>query len=360
VSHSTNHLLSLIRPDIQAMNAYKVSDATGMIKLDAMENPFGWPDQMKSDWLELMANVDINRYPDPSASELVNKLRTTFGISDKSGVVLGNGSDELIQLILMSLKSGSSVLVPDPTFVMYKQISTSLGLVCEGVPLQTDFSLNMPMMIKAIKELKPAVIFLAYPNNPTANLFDETDIMQIIEVSDGLVVVDEAYQPFAGKTFLQKLSDNYPQLLVMRTVSKLGLAGLRLGYLVGNKEILNQFEKVRLPYNINVFTQITAAFAFDHIEELDKQAELICQQRDFLNKELSNLAGLVVYSSKANFILFSLVNKKAEQVFKELKKQAILIKLMGNAPGLPEQCLRVTVGTKEQNMQFISALKVII
>ena len=360
MSNSINQLLSLIRPDIQAMNAYKVADATGMVKLDAMENPYGWPEQMKSEWLDLMANVDINRYPDPSASELVKKLRATFDIADMAGVVLGNGSDELIQLILMSLKPGSSVLVPDPTFVMYKQISTSLGLVCEGVPLHKDFSLNIPEMLKAIKELDPAVIFLAYPNNPTANLFDEADIMQIIEASDGLVVIDEAYQPFAGKTFLQKLSVNHPQLLVMRTVSKLGLAGLRLGYLVGDKTILEQFEKVRLPYNINVFTQITAAFAFDHIDELDKQAELICQQREFLNDELSKLAGLLVYPSNANFILFSLLNETAEHVFNELKKRAILIKLMGSAQGLPEQCLRVTVGTKEQNVQFISALKAII
>ena len=357
MTSSTNQLLSLIRSDIQAMKAYKVADATGMVKLDAMENPFGWPEQMKSDWLELMANVDINRYPDPSASELVKKLRKTFGIGENAGVVLGNGSDELIQLVLMSLKLGSSVLVPDPSFVMYKQISTSLGLRCEGVPLNHDFSLNIPAMLSAIKELDPAVVFLAYPNNPTANLFDEADIMQIVEASNGLIVIDEAYQPFAGKTFLQKLSAKYPQLLVMRTVSKLGLAGLRLGYLVGDKSILEQFEKIRLPYNINVFTQITAGFAFDHIDELDKQAKLICQQRELLNDELANFPGIVVYPSSANFILFSLLDKRAEQVFEGLKKEAILIKLMGAAQGLPAQCLRVTVGTKEQNIQFINALK---
>jgi len=356
VSSQINKLLTWIRPDIQQMQAYKVADATGLIKLDAMENPYPWPKQMTADWLKKMANVDINRYPDPAAAELVDKLRSTFNVGVEQSVVLGNGSDELIQLILMSLNPGSLVLVPTPSFVMYKQISTSLGLSCDSIALNSDFSLNLPLMLEAIKERNPAVIFLAYPNNPTANLFDEGDIMAIVKATKGLVVIDEAYQPFAGKTFLQTLSKNYPQLMVMRTVSKLGLAGLRLGYLVGDGELLEQFEKVRLPYNINAFTQLTAAFAFDYIDELDKQAQLICAQREWLLRKLGTLSRLVVYPSDANFILFSLTQSKAVAVFDALKSDGVLIKLMGQAEGLPKECLRVTVGTPEQNTKFMTAL----
>lgn len=353
-------LLSRIRPDILQMQAYKVADAAGLIKLDAMENPYSWPEQMKADWLKQMADVDINRYPDPSAAELVKKLRSTFNVAAEQGVVLGNGSDELIQLILMSLMPDSLILVPSPSFVMYKQIATALGLSCDCIPLNNDFSLDMPLMLEAIEKQNPAVIFLAYPNNPTANLFDAEDIMAIVKVSKGLVIIDEAYQPFASKTFLPALGEDYPQLIVMRTVSKLGLAGLRLGYLVGDAGIMEQFEKVRLPYNINVFTQITAAFAFDHIDELDKQAKLICEQREWLLHKLDEFDTLVVYPSDANFILFSLVQSKAAIVFEGLKTHGVLIKQMVQAQGLPNECLRVTVGTPEQNTKFITALADII
>ncbi|PCI18974.1 MAG: histidinol-phosphate transaminase [Piscirickettsiaceae bacterium] len=349
-------LQQLIRPDVQRMEAYKVANASGLVKLDAMENPYPWPKQMKTEWLKLMAEADINRYPDPSSALLIKKLRKTFDIGDDQAVLLGNGSDELIQLVLMALNPSSCVLVPTPSFVMYQQISTSLGLPCECVPLNADFSLNMPMMLEAIKKHDPAVIFLAYPNNPTANLFDENDIIKIVEACNGLIIIDEAYQPFAGKTFLQKLTKNMPQLLVMRTVSKLGLAGLRLGYLVGDKALLEQFEKIRLPYNINVLTQLTATFAFDHIKELDKQAESICKQRESLLRALGDVENITVFPSQANFILFSLLDKSAKNVFSKLKKAGILIKLMGNVEGLPTECLRVTVGTQEQNKQFLNAL----
>ncbi|MEO1963015.1 MAG: histidinol-phosphate transaminase, partial [Cycloclasticus sp.] len=341
-------LQDLIRPEIKGMAAYYVPESAGLVKLDAMENPFSWPEEMKQEWLGLLSKAEPNRYPDPAAKELVEGLRDCFDIDSSLGVILGNGSDELIQLIVMAMKNGSCVMAPMPSFVMYQHIARSLGVKFVGVPLSEDFSLDMPAMLEAINAHNPAVIFLAYPNNPTANLFDDDDVESIIDTTDGIVVIDEAYQPFAMKTYMAK-AQQFENVLIMRTVSKLGLAGLRLGFLVGHNSLTSQLEKIRLPYNINVFTQLTANFAFKHIDVLNAQAVLICEQREALLKKLSTFAGVLVFPSKANFILFSLLADSAERVFNELKDAGILIKKMGAVQGLPTECLRVTVGSHEEN-----------
>jgi len=349
----------LIRPEIKQMNAYHVPEATGMVKLDAMENPFPWPDDMKKQWLELMSTVEPNRYPDPAAKELIQELRQCFSVDDELGLILGNGSDELIQLIIMAMKKDVCVMAPTPSFVMYQHIAKSMGVDFVGVPLSGDFTLDMPAMLASIKKHNPAVIFLAYPNNPTANLFDNADLLAIIEASQGIVVIDEAYQPFAGKSYLSQVK-RFDRVLVMRTVSKLGLAGLRLGFLVGSEEILCQLEKIRLPYNINSLTQLTAHFAFKHIDIFNAQAAMICDQREGLLRSLTEMDNIQVFPSKANFILFALLDDSAERVFDALKLKGMLIKKMGVVLGLPQNCLRVTVGTAEENELFCEHLKTIL
>lgn len=349
----------LIRPEIKEMAAYHVPEATGLVKLDAMENPFPWPEEMKQEWLSLMGPVELNRYPDPSAKALVSDLRACFNVDADAAVVLGNGSDELIQLILMALKEGSSVMAPTPSFVMYEHISKSLGLPFVGVPLADNFDLDVQIMLSAIKEHNPAVIFLAYPNNPTANLFTEAHLLDICRAANGLVVIDEAYQPFAHKTYINRIKE-FDNVIVMRTVSKLGLAGIRLGFMVGESGLMNQFEKIRLPYNINVLTQLTASFAFKHIDVLDAQAALICEQRAQMLESLSALCGVQVFPSNANFILFSLLSDSSERVFEAFKESGVLIKKMGEMPGLPVNSLRVTVGSTQQNTLFIEQLSSIL
>ncbi len=341
------------------MQAYQVPESKGMVKLDAMENPYSWPPALKEEWLTLMSSAEPNRYPDPNARELTHSMRRCFNISDDMGLVLGNGSDELIQLILMGMQPGACIVAPMPSFVMYQHIAKALGLTFIGVPLSTDFSLDMPAMLKVIKEHDPAVVFLAYPNNPTANLFSERHVHEVLEASNGIVVVDEAYHPFAKKTFLPHVVD-YAQLIVMRTVSKLGLAALRLGFIVGQKKLMEQFEKIRLPYNINSLTQLTATFAFKHIHVFDQQAEQICRQRECMLAQLSTIEAIDVFPSQANFILFALKDKDAGEVFSSLKLQGILIKNMGAMPGLPTNCLRVTVGTEVENAEFIKQLSSIL
>jgi len=238
--------LQLIRPEIKALSAYHVPDANDYIKLDAMENPYSLPEKLIKQWLSVLADAPLNRYPDPGAKQLRNKIRDYRAVPADCELMLGNGSDELIQIIAMSVAlPGHKIMAPDPGFVMYKMISTFVGMDYIGVPLKEDFSLDMPAMLEAIQTQQPAVIFLAYPNNPTGNLFDEADIVEILNAAQGLVVIDEAYHPFACTSFMNRLTD-FDNLLVMRTVSKMGLAGLRLGVLAGSKTLLNEFDKVRL------------------------------------------------------------------------------------------------------------------
>lgn len=347
----------LIRPQIKALSAYHVADAGKMIKLDAMENPYHLPEKLIAAWLQKISQAELNRYPDPQAAVLRDKLRTYMQVPDGQALILGNGSDELIQMMAMAVaQPGRTILAPEPGFVMYKMIATFVGMDYVGVPLREDFSLDLPAMLAAIKQHQPALIFLAFPNNPTANLFDETAMLEIIRASKGLVVVDEAYHPFAGETFMSRLGQ-FENLLVMRTVSKMGLAGLRLGLLAGAPKWINEFDKVRLPYNINVLTQTSAVFALEHAEVFESQAAAIREQRSWLLDELNKIPDLQVYPSRANFILLRLKKADANKVFELLKQQGVLIKNLNPAGGALKQCLRVTVGTPDENQTFVAVLK---
>ena len=345
------------RPEVLALSAYKVADAKDFIKLDAMENPYPWPEAIQQEWLTALRSCQINRYPDPEASSLAQALRVSNQLPDEAGILLGNGSDEIIQILLMALNPAACVLAPEPSFVMYRQVARSLGLAYHGVPLNADdFGLDTAAMLAAIEQHNPALIFLAYPNNPTGNLFNAEDIKAIIQACNGLVVVDEAYAPFADASFISCLHQ-YPNLLVMRTVSKLGLAGLRLGFLTGHPQILEQLNKIRLPYNINTLTQATASFALNHSDFLLQQTASICQQRQRVLDALTASDELTVYPSSANFILFRTHNISADQVFASLKQQGVLIKNLSPQKGLLDNCLRVTIGTPEENTAFLTALE---
>lgn len=352
---------TLVRSEILNMTAYPVQDASGFIKLDAMENPYSIPDDLIDAWLACLRDCSLNRYPDPSASSLRAAIRRCNAIPDVADILFGNGSDELIQIILMTIASPDAVVVaPEPSFVMYRQIAKSLGLRFEGVTLKADgFGLDLDAMLTAIEQYRPAVVFLAYPNNPTGNLFDRRVIETVLCAAPGLVVLDEAYAPFAGATFMVDLPD-YDNLLVMRTVSKLGLAGLRLGFLAGQAAWIDQFDKIRLPYNINILTQVSAEFAVNHYSVFERQTQLICGERDRMFAALSNLDGITVYPTRANFVLFKLLHHDANTVFAALKESRVLIKNMDPAAGLLENCLRVTIGKVQENDSFLTVLKTIL
>lgn len=347
-------ITSLIRPEVRELKAYHVPDASGFIKLDAMENPYTWPEALKQEWLKLLHDVSINRYPDPAAQVLRAQLKDSLNVPKGMEVLLGNGSDELIQLILMGVaQPGTVVLAPQPTFVMYQMIATFVGMQFVGVPLAKDFVLDLEAMRTAIKKHRPAAVFLAYPNNPTGNLFDAQAIEVLLRESPGLVVVDEAYHAFAQQSFMDRLG-KYDNLLVMRTLSKQGLAGLRLGILAGDPDWLVEFDKLRLPYNINSLTQASAAFALQHKDVLDDQAARLRLERERLFKGLGALSDVQVWPSAANFILFRVTTTPAPTVFEGLRQRGVLIK---NLDGMIPGCLRVTVGTTQENDAFLAALR---
>ncbi len=346
-----------IRPAINALKAYAVQDATGYIKLDAMENPYPWPTHLNEAWIDILNAVALNRYPDPQAEVLQAALIEAFDIPADMQLILGNGSDEIIQMIALTLAGeGRTVLSVEPGFAMYRIIATCCGLDYCGVPLQPDdFSLDMPAMLQAIQERQPAVIYLAYPNNPTGNLFADEDIQQIIQTAPGLVVIDEAYAPFTDTSYMSQLG-RYDNLAVMRTVSKMGLAGLRLGLLAGPADWLEGFNKVRLPYNINSLTQASATFALQHKAVFDAQAIQICTERERLLQAFTNMPGITAYPSQANFILIRTPPGQATSWFDGLKQQGILIKNMQGAHPLLQDCLRPTVGTPAENTALLQAL----
>jgi histidinol-phosphate aminotransferase len=322
-----------------------------------MENPYGWPDALREAWLARLRSAPLNRYPDPQAAPLKARLRQALAIPAAADVILGNGSDELIQLVILALAApGRTVLAPEPSFVMYRLIAAFAGMDYVGVPLRADdFSLDLPAVLAALERRRPAVVFLAYPNNPTGNRFAAAEVRRIIAAAPGLVVVDEAYFSFAEHSFLDSVLA-HDNLLVMRTVSKMGLAGLRLGLLVGAPDWIAELEKLRLPYNINVLTQLSTEFALEHAALLSEQARRIRQDRAALEAALNALPGITAYPSEANFILFRTPPGAARRVHTALRDAGVLIKDLSGAHALLSDCLRVTVGTPEENQVFLTAL----
>jgi histidinol-phosphate aminotransferase len=296
----------------------------------------------------------LNRYPDPAAPALKARLRGAFGVPDGVELLLGNGSDELIQTLALAVcKPGAAILGIEPSFVMFRMIATFAGASYVGVDLRDDFSLDIETLLGAVERHRPSLVFMAYPNNPTGNLFDAGMIERVIDASPGLVVIDEAYHGFAGRSFLPELS-RHPNLLVMRTLSKLGLAGLRLGVLMGAERWIRQLDKVRLPYNVSTLTQLIAAVVLEYGSVLTEQAAAIKLERGRLLRELNRVPGVVAYPSDANFILFRV--SQAERVFDGLKRRGVLIKSLHGSHRLLAHCLRVTVGTPDENTAFLTAL----
>jgi histidinol-phosphate aminotransferase len=345
----------LVREEVLAMSAYHVAGAAGMVKLAAMENPYALPAELRREIGELAADAAINRYPNPQAPELKARLRRTMGIADDFDILIGNGSDEIIQILVQALaRPGAVLLAPEPTFVMYRVNALLNRMRYVGVPLAADFSLDCARMLAAIEEHQPALVFIAYPNNPTGNLYPEADVLRILQAAPGLVVLDEAYHAFARKSFMPRLAE-FPNLVVMRTLSKIGMAGLRLGYAAGAPAWMREFDKVRSPYNVNVLTQLLAERLLAHVGVLEAQATALCAERGRLKDGLEQLAGVEVFASAANFLLVRVPD--AGKVFEGMRARGVLVKSLHGGHSLLAQCLRVTVGTQQESAQCLAALR---
>ena len=347
-----------IRQDVKSMHAYAIQPSAGFIKLDAMENPFRLTPELQRELGERLARVAINRYPVQCIADVVARLSTFVDLPAGCKLILGNGSDELIDILSVACnRPGATLLAPLPGFVMYEMSARLRGLQFVGVPLTADFALDEAAMLAAIERHRPALTYIAYPNNPTANLFDDAVIDRIVAAvgrQNGLVVFDEAYQPFSSRSRLPTLARN-EHVLVMRTLSKFGLAGVRLGYLCGAAALIDEVDKVRPPYNVSVLNAEATLFALDHADEYARQAALLRSERERLQQALRALPGVQPFPSEANMVLVRVPD--AQRAFDGMKSRGVLVKHIAGLHPLLAHCLRLTVGTPAENDAMIKALE---
>jgi len=338
-----------VRPNILSLSAYETKEIPCKIKLDANESPYDFKEALK-----VIKSVKTNRYPDPEAKDFKKLVSKQLGVRTEN-ILQGNGSDELIYYLITTF--GGPVLYPIPTFSMYGIIAQAIGEMKIEVPLDEEFDIDITRILKTAKKEKPKLIFLSSPNNPTGNCFSSERILKIIESTSSLsiVVVDEAYQPFASDKGFMPLLKDFKNLVIMRTLSKIGLAGLRMGFLIADEKIINELNKVRLPFNINSLSQAVAVEALNNKKALKSYIKSIISERERLYNGLTEIRGIKVYPSEANFILFKV--KEPDKLYRGLLKKGILVR---NMKGVVDGCLRVTVGTPEENKGFLNALKKVI
>ncbi len=358
-----------IRQDVQSMHAYAIQDSVGMVKLDAMENPHRLPADLQEALGKRLGALAFNRYPDGRVNDLRHALAAYAQMPEGFDIMLGNGSDELISLLSMACDVAADpvtgkkpiVLAPLPGFVMYAMSATLQGLDFVGVPLTADFELDTPAMLAAIAEHQPAIVYLAYPNNPTANLWNADSMARVIDAAaavGSLVVLDEAYQPFSSRTYLDTIRaepTKHSHVLLMRTMSKFGLAGVRIGYMVGPKALIAQIDKVRPPYNISVLNYECALLALEHADVFAQQASALRAERTRLLAALRAMPNVKAWDSDANMILVRLPD--AQKTFDGLKARGVLVKNVSKMHPLLAQCLRLTVGTADENTRLLAALQ---
>jgi histidinol-phosphate aminotransferase len=359
MSSLQQRLQATIRQDVQSMHGYAIQPSAGLVKLDAMENPFRLPDALQRELGERLGRAAINRYPVGCVHEVVAALSRFVQVPQGCSLMLGNGSDELITMLSMAVAvPGACVLAPLPGFVMYEMSARLQGVKFVGLPLTPEFELDEQAMLAAIETHRPAITYIAYPNNPTANLWNDATIDRIVAAvgrqGSGLVVFDEAYQPFSSRTWLQRMAQ-HEHVLVMRTLSKFGLAGVRLGYLVGARALIDEIEKVRPPYNVSVLNAEATLFAIEHADEFARQAAVLRAERERLQAALKQMPGARPFPSEANMILVRVPD--ARRTFEGMKERGVLVKNVSALHPLLANCLRLTVGTPDENTLMIDALK---
>jgi len=346
---------AVVRPEIRALTAYAVAKADNLVKLDANESPFPLPGALRAKIAAAIADVAFNRYPDGGAEGVAAALRTLLALPGGLGLILGNGSDELIQIIALALaRPGAVVLAPEPTFVMYRISALYAGMRFVGVPLTAGFALDADAMVAAIERERPALVFLASPNNPTGNAFAASDIERVLRAAPGLVVVDEAYGAYTDESFLPRVRD-CANLLVLRTLSKIGMAALRLGYAVAAPEWIAELNKVRQPYNLNALSQAAASVLLAEGALLAQHAATIKAERARLCDALSGLPNTTVYATQANFVLMRVPD--APRWCGGLRAAGILVKNLHDSHPALAHCLRITIGTPAENDALLAALK---
>lgn len=334
----------LVKKEVAGLRAYNAKEIPCRIKLDANESPYGFADAVKR-----ITGIRTNRYPDPEAKALRQLLAKDLRVGP-GNILFGNGSDELIYYLITTF--GGPVSYPVPTFSMYGIIGQALGEEKVEVPLDKEFDLDTNTFLAAVRKKKPKLVFLSSPNNPTGNCFSTDRILKILEASKGIVVVDEAYQPFSSETGMLPLLKDYRNLVIMRTLSKIGLAALRLGFMIADPGIIGEVNKVRLPFNLNSFSQAVASAALKRKREFRASIKTIVSERGRLLEGLERIEGVTPFPSEANFILLRVADP--DRVYASFLREGILVRNLNDAV---KGCLRVTVGTPKENASFMKALK---
>ena len=351
---TADRIAAVIRQDVKSMHAYAIQDSTGLVKLDAMENPFRLPEALQRALGERLGRVAINRYPVACVGQVISALSSHIRLPAGCKLMLGNGSDELISLLAMACDlPGATILAPLPGFVMYAMSAQLQGLKFVGVDLTPEFELDERAMLDAIALHQPAIVYLAYPNNPSANLWDDATIEKIVQAAPGLVVIDEAYQPFASRSYLDRVT-RHEHVLLMRTLSKFGLAGVRIGYMMGPELLVAQIDKVRPPYNVSVLNAEAALFALEHEDMFVAQATELKRERGRIQKALKEM-GVQSWPSDANMVLVRVTDPVRS--FEGMRSRKVLVKNVSKMHPLLAGCLRLTVGTADENTQMLSALQ---
>ena len=351
------NLLDLICEKVKNLKAYQVETVEEGIKLHANENPYPPSPELKSLILAHLENLDLNRYPDPDCKNLKEAISNRLGVSTDQ-LVIGNGSDELIQhLMQVFCDDGDTVAFPEPTFAMYSILAKGMGLNAQTFELDNKWDFEAKSIMEKLTSSHARIVFISYPNNPTGNCFSRTEIQKLIENFEGVVVLDEAYYDFSGHTFINQMND-HNNLVILRSLSKIGLAGLRVGYGIFPRVLVDAINKIRLPYNSNSVTQLAATELLNNFSLVQKQIDSIKKERIRLLKELAKIKSINTYPSDSNFILFQ-ATEHGEKVFRNLMENHILVRNLGSHPML-KNCLRVTIGTKAENDQFLDKLKKVI
>jgi histidinol-phosphate aminotransferase len=351
---SSIDLAKLIKENVRSLKPYAVENIQSEIKLHANESPFPPSKELHELFIISLKKFQLNRYPDPDSKNLKQSIAKKLATNTEQ-LVIGNGSDEIILLLLQVFcNEGDTIIIPDPTFAMYAIISQSLGVKTINVPLNSDWDINANQILETADKNSSRLIFLSYPNNPTGNCFSETEVRTVIEEFNGIVVMDEAYYDFSKKSFVREIN-KHNNIVVLRSFSKIGLAAMRVGFGVANTVIIQEINKVRLPYNSNMLSQSFAEHLINNFEQVQTQINYIIDERNRLIAELGNVESITVFPTDSNFILFQ-TKYPANELFYHLLYNGILVRNLSSHPKL-NNCLRVTIGSKVENERFLSEVK---
>jgi histidinol-phosphate aminotransferase len=346
----------LIRKEIKTLTEYTLKQHSWRIKLNQNENPYELPQAIKDEILQRVGALSWSRYPPFIPQQQIEKLAAFTGWPGE-GILIGNGSNDLLQLIFTAtLERGTAAVISQPTFTLYKLLAQGVAADIHEVPMTSSFCFDTDRIIKTANECDARLIVICSPNNPTGTFLSREEVRTIVERTKALVILDEAYIQFARESHVSLMKE-YDRLVVLQTFSKaMGAAGLRLGYGLMSPGLAKELNKLKLPYSVNIFTLLAMETLIDRWDLIKGWIDVLKKEREFLLKELARIPTIKPYPTEANFILFETEKRTPKELFNALLSKGILIRDVSSYPMLGKG-LRLTVGKPEENLEVIAALK---